>query len=204
LIDFIGQIAGYEDVPGRLQLILDAEQPPSQTEAEPPPIQIEDVGTLKLGQTLAFPKDLEKDNVIAISSSNLNKDIPSVGGDQTGLSLFDSPSGGNVVFHMSLRRTERQIVFNTCLGGAWGTEQRTSLDNRFEQSAPQILIHDQGDGFGVFIDQDRVFWFEKRAKDAKVKSISYFIRMPIQRSMLSDELGVKIYPSMARLLVGSS
>jgi hypothetical protein len=194
LIDFIGQIAGYEDVPGRFQLILDAEQPRSQ---------VEDLGTLKLGQTLTFPKDLGTDNVIVISSSKLDTNVPRGGGDQTGLSLFDSPSGGNAVFHMSLRRADRQIVFNTCFGGTWGTEQRTPLDNRFQQSSPRILILDQGDCFGVFIDQNRVFSFEKRAKDAKVKSMSYFIRTPAQGSMLSDELRVKIYPSMAGLLVGA-
>ncbi|KAK2803509.1 hypothetical protein FQN50_006944 [Emmonsiellopsis sp. PD_5] len=183
LVDLIGQIPGYQDIPAKFQGILDA-HPGARVETLPP---------LGLGQHIPIARDLEQNNVIVISSTSINTAVPK-GTDHTNFSFYSL--WGDALLHISLRRVEGQIVFNTCIGGGWGGEERISLQSSFKQPSPTIFVQDQGDSFGIYIDGAQVQSFGKRAKDKLVKSIAYYLDNPSVGSMLSDPLQVKIYSSM--------
>jgi hypothetical protein len=119
--------------------------------------------------------------------------------DNTQFYFTDGKKGeGNILFLLSIRRAENAIVFNSRIDGNWGKEARVSLEGRFRTDKPSILVHDQGDGYEVFIDWKHVFWFEKRAKDKVAESIAYTVNNG-QKSVWSAGLNVKVYSSMASL-----
>jgi hypothetical protein len=157
--------------------------------------------TLRLGSSLPFKGSLAPDNVVIIDapSLNLTPDRETHTIDNTQFWFSDAEGGdGEILFLLSLRRAEGQIVFNTFLNNSWGEEVRVSLDNRFKNEKPTIFVHDQEDGYEVFIDWRHVLWFEKRAKDRVARSISYTINEG-QVAVLGKELKVKVFGSMRAL-----
>ncbi|RJE24069.1 hypothetical protein PHISCL_03605 [Aspergillus sclerotialis] len=155
-------------------------------------------GTLPVNTKLPLKKELNTDGVILIDSARLNMEKASGSDiDNTAFNLLDS-SSSDVLFHFSVRRAEGQIVFNTTQNGQWGKEVRISLENRFRSSTPSIMVHDQGDGFEVFIDWMHAIWFEKRDKTKKVKSISYSVNKD-QSPVWSHELKVRVFDSFKEL-----
>ncbi|KAL3487186.1 hypothetical protein BJX62DRAFT_246212 [Aspergillus germanicus] len=157
--------------------------------------------TLRLGSSLPFKGSLTPDNVVIIDapSLNLTPDRETHTIDNTQFWFSDAEGGdGEILFLLSLRRAEGQIVFNTFLNNSWGEEVRVSLDNRFKNEKPTIFVHDQEDGYEVFIDWRHVLWFEKRAKDRVARSISYTVNEG-QVAVLGKELKVKVFGSMRAL-----
>lgn len=118
--------------------------------------------------------------------------------DNTAFNLLDGSPNSNVLFHFSVRRAEGQIVLNSTQNGQWGKEVRIPLENRFRSSTPSIMVHDQGDGFEVFIDWMHAVWFEKRDKTKKVKHISYSVNKD-QSPVWSHELKVRVFDSFKEL-----
>ncbi|KAI9934409.1 hypothetical protein MW887_000023 [Aspergillus wentii] len=164
-----------------------------------PPVPIPEIlkGNLSIGQTLAFKNEVVADSVVLIDSSkvDLNK-IKTDTVDNT--QFYFSDADQNIVFLMSVRRAEGEIIFNTLLNNQWGKEERVSLNNRFRSAKPTILVHDQGDGYEIFIDWIHVTWFQKRAKDKKAKTITYSVNKG-QNPVWSKDLTVKVYSSMREL-----
>ncbi|KAJ5899989.1 Concanavalin A-like lectin/glucanases superfamily [Penicillium taxi] len=167
-----------------------------------PPPEVPNIpkASLKLNSFLPFPSDLKTDSVVIIDSSSLDiTPVKTSGIDNTQVWFSDTKSGdGNIVFLLSIRRAEKQIVFNTCLENKWGEEVRVALENRFKGTTPSILVHDQGDGYEVFIDWRHVAWFEKRAKDKVARSVSYTVNDG-QAPVLATQLKVKVYDSMGAM-----
>lgn len=134
--------------------------------------------------------------MVIIESTKLDLTKATTGGiDNTQFSFTDSESGGNILFHFSVRRAEDQIVFNTRLNGSWGQEVRIPLKGRFKSQQPTILVHDQGTGYEVFIDWVHALWFPKRHGDQKARAITYGVN-PGQNPVWSKYLTVKVYSSM--------
>lgn len=154
-------------------------------------------GALKINSHKAFKETLAADAVVLIDSTSLNLTPAKTKGiDNTQFYFTDGKNGsGNVLFLLSIRRSENAIVFNTKIDNNWGKEARVSLEGRFRAKEPSILVHDQGDGYEVFIDWKHVIYFEKRAKDKVAVSISYTVNDG-QKSVWSAGLNVKVYPSM--------
>ena len=136
-----------------------------------------------------------------IKSPVVDLALPTVGGgDMTHLSITNMD--GHVVFHLSIRRTEGKIILNTKpANGQWGPEVRLTLEGRFkEKDEATILIHDQGEGYEIFIDWTHVYWFEKRIKETAPKAIHYGLYDGQEAtSVLAPKLRVFTYPSMKDL-----
>lgn len=163
----------------------------------PPPKPKIPKASLKINSSKPFKESLEADSVVLIDSSSLNLTPSKTKGiDNTQFYFTDGKNGeGNILFLLSVRRAEGQIVFNSNIDGCWGEEVHVPLANRFQGDKPSILVHDQGDGYEVFIDWKHVLWFEKRAKDKVAVSISYTVNSG-QTSAWSAGLNVKVYHSM--------
>lgn len=152
---------------------------------------------LRINSSLPFKETLKADGVVIIESSSLNlTPAKTTGIDNTQVYLNEGKNGdGDILFLLSIRRAEKQIVFNTKISNSWGKEVRVPLDNRFKGKNPSILIHDQGDGYEVFIDWRHVVFFEKRVEGKIAQSVSYTVNEG-QASVWSSDLKVKVYGSM--------
>ncbi|KAL4879315.1 hypothetical protein BJY04DRAFT_220171 [Aspergillus karnatakaensis] len=157
---------------------------------------------LLVNSSLPFKETLKADSVVVIDSASLNLTPNRESGvfDNTQFWFSDGQDGdGDIVFLLSIRRAEGVIVFNTKIGNSWGEEVRVPLERRFKQAGVStILVHDQGDGYEVFIDWRHVTWFEKRDKEKVAKSVSYTVNER-QESVWARELKVKVYGSMKAL-----
>ncbi|KAJ5780085.1 hypothetical protein N7457_005245 [Penicillium paradoxum] len=155
---------------------------------------------LSLHGSLRFQQTLKADSVILLESSSMDPVKPSEGIDMTQISITDSEK--DTIFHISIRRGQGQIVFNSKIGGSWGEEQRIDIDRRFDsEDGATILIHDQGDGFEVSIDWVHAIWFAKRVKDRTPQTIWYDLGDKNGTSILSEDLEVRTYPSMKALFL---
>lgn len=156
--------------------------------------------TLPLHESLSFPRALEADSVILLESAIVDLAAPSVGVDMTQISITDASD--ETIFHISIRRGQGEIIFNAKIGGSWGAEERITLDNRFRvDEGATILIHDQGNGYEVWIDWVHALWFAKRAGDSTPKTIYYGLGDDNGTSVLAEELQVRTYPSMKALFL---
>jgi hypothetical protein len=166
----------------------------------PPAVPKIPKASLKVNTNRTFKESVKADAVVLIDSTSLNLTPAKTKGiDNTQFYFTDGKKGeGNILFLLSIRRAENAIVFNSRIDGNWGKEARVSLEGRFRTDKPSILVHDQGDGYEVFIDWKHVFWFEKRAKDKVAESIAYTVNNG-QKSVWSAGLNVKVYSSMASL-----
>lgn len=118
----------------------------------------------------------------------------------TQISLTDAAN--NTVFHMSIRRGPGVIIFNAKIDGSWGKEEQIALNHRFRaEEGASIMIHDQGEGYEVWIDWVHAVWFPKPVKDQTPVAIWYGLGDEEGTSVLSDELDVRTYPSMKALFL---
>lgn len=155
---------------------------------------------LPLHGSLRFRKALKADSVILLESSSVDLAAAGTAVDQTWVSITDSSD--DVILHFSIRRGEGQIIFNAKLGGSWGEEERINIGHRFgSEEGATILIHDQGEGFEVWIDWVHAIWFAKRAEGRTPEAIRYGLGDKEGTSTLSDDLEVRTYPSMKALFL---
>lgn len=111
-------------------------------------------------------------------------------------------ASNEAIFHISIRRKQGEIIFNAKIHGSWGVEDRISLDNRFRvDEGATILIHDQGNGYEVWIDWVHAIWFAKRGDESTPKTISYGLGDDEGTSVLAEEIQVRTYPSMKALFL---
>jgi hypothetical protein len=126
--------------------------------------------------------------------------VPDGGVDMTQISITDESN--DIILHVSIRRRQGEIIFNSKLGGSWGKEEKIAIDHRFDnEDGSTILIHDQGKGFEISIDWVHAIWFGKRAEDRTAQSISYGLADEQGTSTLADDLEVRTYPSMKALFL---
>ena len=115
--------------------------------------------------------------------------------DNTQLTLRDK--NNNIVFLISIRRAEGTIHFNTLINNSWGKGEIVSLENRFKTNNPTILVHDQGEGYEVFVDWVHVLWFKKNL-NAPAESISYGVNKG-QNPVWGKEVEVHVYSSFKEM-----
>ncbi|KAJ5784169.1 uncharacterized protein N7518_009846 [Penicillium psychrosexuale] len=171
-----------------------------QTKTDPPaPRPKRPRANLPLHSSLKFQQTLKADSVILLESSSVDL-VQSNGIDMTQISIMDAEN--DIIFHLSIRRAQDEIIFNSKLGGSWGEEERVDIDDRFEsEDGATILIHDQGEGFEVSINWVHAIWFGKRAKGRTPQSISYDLGDKEGTSALSEYLEVRTYPSVKALFL---
>lgn len=118
----------------------------------------------------------------------------------TQISITDA--NNDIILHISIRRVQGQIIFNSKIGGSWGEEERIEIDRRFEnEEGATILIHDQGEGFEVSLDWIHAIWFDKRVKGSTPQTIWYDLGDKEGTSIFSEDLEVRTYPSMKALFL---
>ncbi|KAL1977859.1 hypothetical protein VTN31DRAFT_718 [Thermomyces dupontii] len=162
----------------------------------PPPKPVVPKATLPLRGSLTLKAPLETDGVILVNAPKLDlKKAVTSTIDNTQINFL---TGSETLILISFRRAEGEIVFNSRLQGSYGEEVRVPLDNRFKTKTPTFLLHDQGDGYEVFIDWVHVVWFEKREKEKKITRVTYGVNES-QNPVLGDALKVKVFPSLKEL-----
>jgi hypothetical protein len=118
----------------------------------------------------------------------------------TQITLLDAAN--NTIFHMSIRRGPGVIIFNAKIDGSWGKERRIALDHRFRaEDGATFMIHEQGEGYEVWIDWVHPVWFPKQGIDQTAVAIYYGLGDDRGITVLSDELEVRTYPSMKALFL---
>lgn len=153
-----------------------------------------------LHETLSFPRQLKPDSVILVESASVNLVAPTVDIDMTQISITDDQD--DTLLHLSIRRRQDEIIFNSKIDGSWGAEEIIDLGNRFRvDEGATILIHDQGEGYEVWIDWVHAIWFAKRVQDRTPKAIWYGLGDENGTSVLDDEIEVRTYPSMKALFL---
>ncbi|KAJ5253116.1 hypothetical protein N7489_003526 [Penicillium chrysogenum] len=172
-----------------------------QPKIDPPPaLPRRPRANLPLHGSLQFQQTLKADSVILIESSSVDPVKPDDGVDMTQISIMDGKN--DIIFHISIRRAQGQIIFNSKLGGSWGEEERIDIARRFHsEDGATILIHDQGEGFEVSIDWVHAIWFAKRAQGTTPQSIQYDLWNKEGTTALSEDLEVRTYPSVKALFL---
>ena len=152
---------------------------------------------LQVGAVVYFRKKITSDGIIILRSSTVDLFNS---GPNTAINLLNT--SGQLILHISFRRDENVIVFNTHRRGRWEVEERVGFQASFTsedghiQPSPSIAICDHGDRFQVMINYHTIHYFMKRFLD-NAAAISY---QSENKSLFSDNLDVNVYPSLANLL----
>ncbi|KAI9454510.1 hypothetical protein HD554DRAFT_2043017 [Boletus coccyginus] len=120
--------------------------------------------------------------------------------DNTNLNLRDND--GNVLLHISFRRAENAIVFNTKkVGVGWGQEERVPLDGKIATPASNtaIMVFDFGNHYQILIDYRSVHSYNKRLAGKNVRSISYGVN-PGQTPVFGNRMQVVTYSSLELIM----
>ncbi|KAG2063839.1 hypothetical protein BDR04DRAFT_1122996 [Suillus decipiens] len=157
--------------------------------------------TLDIGKDVYIKGgDITADGIIAFwpVSYDQTPDLTH-GVDNTSLNLQDHDK--NLLLHISFRRAENAIVFNTKKSGAgWGPEERVPLDGKISTPASQtaIMIFDFETHYHILIDYRTVHSYKKRLP-GNVRSVSYHVN-PGQKPVFGDRMQVVTYSSMELIM----
>ncbi|KAH7106383.1 hypothetical protein BKA62DRAFT_293475 [Auriculariales sp. MPI-PUGE-AT-0066] len=139
---------------------------------------------LKLGDTYRLSQPIGEGSILIQSNSVNSTPEPSVQLDTTAFNFDDA--NGDHILHISIRRVEDSIVFNTKSGANWGREERIKFSNVFHYRYSFIILQVHSDKIDVIVDGSVVKTFQKRThKD--IATVQYYSSGP---SVLSDELQV--------------
>lgn len=154
---------------------------------------------LPLSQTVNLKSEFIADGIIVFQSATLDLNPSKTGTntiDNTAVNLLNS---GDNLLHISIRRPENAIVFNTLpANGNWGTEERVTLQGKFVGPNTTITVYDHGDRYQILCDYHTVHYYTKRIKK-NVTSVSYTINQG-QTPPFSNPLAVTTYSSMDKLV----
>lgn len=157
--------------------------------------------TLDIGKRV-FVKggDITGDGIIAFWPVCYDQTPDSTGGiDNTSLNLWDNQ--GDLLLHISFRRAEDAIVFNTdIVGSGWGREERVTLFGKIATPAYKtaIIVFDFVDRYHILIDYRTVHSYKKRLF-ANVRSVSYRVNVG-QRPIFGDRMQMVTYSSMELIM----
>ncbi|KAI9458793.1 hypothetical protein HD554DRAFT_1691010 [Boletus coccyginus] len=157
--------------------------------------------TLDVGKQVYLKgSDITTDGIIAFwpvsydETPDLNHGI-----DNTALNLRDKD--GNLLLHISFRRAENAIVFNTNkVGVGWGQEERVPLDGKIATPASNtaIMVFDFGNHYHILIDYRSVHSYNKRLA-GNVRSVSYGVN-PGQIPVFGNRMQVVTYSSLELIM----
>ncbi|KAF4971520.1 hypothetical protein FZEAL_9835 [Fusarium zealandicum] len=128
--------------------------------------------SLSLGESISFDKVFDAGSFILFYSPIYSL-VPekNVNIDNTSLNIHSAKS--DQLLHISFRRVENQIVFNSKPSGSnWGTEERVSLQGVFSKTDATIGVRLEDEFYHIYIDDFIIHTYKKRIiKDAQ--NISY-------------------------------
>ena len=111
--------------------------------------------------TLARP--LGTNSFIRFLSPSVNKS-PDSGIGNTNLNLTHGDTE-NIAFVVALRFPDGKLVFNTQIGGTWGTEEKIDIVGLFNETGTSIGIRTNEDSYTVTVDGQEVYIFQKRLNE---------------------------------------
>ena len=108
--------------------------------------------------------------------------------DNTNVNFYNA--GGNNILHISFRRAEQQIVFNTAPEGYnWEQEERVALPE-LRSNNTFIIVYDHGNRYQIIINGRTVHYFNKRYGGQGLE-VSYEVNEYTKNSFFSDTLNVQ-------------
>ncbi|KAF8457118.1 concanavalin A-like lectin/glucanase domain-containing protein [Kalaharituber pfeilii] len=109
-------------------------------------------------------------------------------------------SSGDYGLHISFRRHENIVVFNTRRSGKWDDEERIQLQGAFIRHGATVTVYDQGDRYQIMFDGRTVHMFNKRVHEPVVQ-VSY-MENPEKPRPLSATLAVTQFQTLGQLVSG--
>ncbi|KAF5536590.1 galectin [Fusarium napiforme] len=161
--------------------------------------------SLQLGNSIIFDKVFEAGTFITFYSETY-KPVPDKNVDVDNTSLNIQSLDDDYLLHISFRRAENQIVFNsfpvTPETLEWGPEDRVSLQGVFSKTDARVSVRLEANHYKVYVDDSIIHTYKKRIiKDAqrisyRTNSESVFTN-PITVEVLAPEEGLvkKIGPA---------
>ena len=141
---------------------------------------------------VALPSALNPNDALAIRGTvvNLNPTLPSPippWGDGAAIYFFDAAN--NVLLDISIRRTERVLLFNSKpAGGNWGNEERIPLAGIFPSVGvpTTITLVNLADHYKIVFESTAVYSFKKRTGLGGVPTkVQYITDAGISQSLSS-------------------
>lgn len=142
---------------------------------------------------------LKTDSLVVFQSASLDLKPSQTGNqiDNSALNLLDQQN--NVMLHISIRRTENAIVFNSREhNGNWGKEERVTLKDRFVGPNVTVTVYDHGDRYQILIDYRTVYYYNKRIR-GDCTTCSYSMNQG-QSPVFSNPIAVNTYKTMANMM----
>ena len=139
---------------------------------------------------------LTKGSLVVLHSHQLNTTPePQAYIDNTNLNFYNE--AGNNILHISFRRVEEEIVFNTAPDGvSWEQEERVPLPGKLRRNDTYVIVWDQGDSYQVLIDGFNVKHFNKRYGGNGV-AVSYEVNEHTQKPIFSQTIDVQAVDILA-------
>ena len=145
---------------------------------------------VSLSQRTPLSSPLTKDSLVILHSQQLNPTPePHAYIDNTNVNFYNE--GGDNILHISFRRVEKQIVFNTAPeGNNWEQEERVDLPGVLLRNDTYVIVYDHGDRYQILIDGRTVHHFTKRYGGDGVE-VGYDVNEYTQNPIFSHTLGVQ-------------
>ena len=145
---------------------------------------------VSLNERTELSLPLRTGSLVVLHSHQLNPTPePQAYIDNTNLNIYNEE--GSNILHISFRRAENEIVFNTAPeGNNWEQEERVPLSGKLRRNDTYVIVWDQGDYYQVFIDGFNAKRFTKRYGGNGV-AVSYEVNEYTQNPIFSHTIDVQ-------------
>ena len=145
---------------------------------------------VSLNERIGLSSPLTNDSLVILHSQELNPTPePQAHIDNTNVNFYNEE--GNNILHISFRRVEKQIVFNTAPDGvSWEREERVGLSDVLLRNDTFIVVYDHGDRYQILVDGRTVHHFNKRYGGEGVE-VSYEVNKYTQNPIFSHTIDVQ-------------
>lgn len=137
---------------------------------------------------LQYP--LSEGRAVNFSSTSLDG-VPDKSAPEYDNSSVNILKGPDALLHVSIRRRENRIVFNTRTGTSFGKEEEIKLEGVFSGPYPSITVVDKKDTYDIYFDNRLLKTYTKRIKGDGT-SISYNVN-PDQRPVFSNPITAEVF-----------
>ncbi|KAF8462358.1 concanavalin A-like lectin/glucanase domain-containing protein [Kalaharituber pfeilii] len=153
---------------------------------------------LSLDKIITLRRAVQPDGIIIFQSPSVDLRTTDAGTagtmDCSNLNLLNHSD--DILLHMSFRRQENTIVFNTRRNGKWESEEREVLTGVASGGVTNVMVYDHGDRYQILIDGRTVHYFTKRYHEPATQV--RYCKNP-QGLLLSDPIVVKQFQNLGQL-----
>lgn len=157
---------------------------------------LEDEQYVSLNERTPLSSPLTNDSLVILHSQQLNlTPEPQAYIDNTNVNFYNED--GDNILHISFRRVEEEIVFNTAPEGSnWDQEERVALPGVLLRNDTYVVVYDHGDRYQILIDGRTVHHFTKRYGGDGVE-VGYDVNEYTQNPIFSYTLDVQPVEALA-------